>query len=51
MTEAEKERAAVVEWLRGQSAQSETPETGFVIARMALCIEECDHHKEDSKHG
>ncbi|MAG25049.1 hypothetical protein CMI47_05655 [Candidatus Pacearchaeota archaeon] len=54
MTEAERERAAIVEWLRKESGGPRFSSIGreYEYWRAAAeCIERLDHHKEDSKHG
>lgn len=63
MTEAERERAAIVEWLRAYSRNAWSKRgwrvwrwwahwAGSVVLDIAAdLISEKRHHKEDSKHG
>ena len=54
MTEAERERAAIVEWLGGLPWYVQlSPDhmRAWKPKELAAAIKRGDHHKEDSKHG
>lgn len=54
MTEAERERAAIVEWLREEAKiwqEYSESSMAHAVDEAAAAIKRGDHHKEDSKHG